>query len=60
MCRQSMPSGLTRWVDTVAHEMLPLTLGVIPGRRKAANPESITPVGEYGFRALLAALGSPE
>jgi hypothetical protein len=24
---------------------------VIPGRRKAANPESITPVCVYGFRA---------
>jgi hypothetical protein len=23
---------------------------VIPGRRAAANPESITPVREYGFR----------
>jgi len=24
---------------------------VIPGRREAANPESILPVREYGFRA---------
>ncbi len=24
---------------------------VIPGRRKAANPESINPDWEYGFRA---------
>jgi hypothetical protein len=23
---------------------------VIPGRRAAASPESITPVSEYGFR----------
>jgi hypothetical protein len=23
---------------------------VIPGRREAASPESITTVGEYGFR----------
>ncbi len=24
---------------------------VIPGRREAANPESITPAYDYGFRA---------
>jgi len=35
--------------------------GVIPGlERSEDSPEPITPVGEYGIRALLAALGSPE
>jgi hypothetical protein len=31
--------------------MKPITT-VIPGRDEVANPESITPVGGYGFRAL--------
>jgi hypothetical protein len=28
-----------------------ITTTVIPGRREAANPESITPACDYGFRA---------
>ena len=28
-----------------------ILFSVIPGRREAASPESITPICDYGFRA---------
>jgi hypothetical protein len=33
---------------------------VIPGRREAANPESITASSDYGFRLSLTSFARPE
>jgi protein ImuA len=38
-------TAATRWIVGASP-----TTSVIPGRREAANPESITPAAEYGFR----------